>query len=33
MMPNMIVTSAKRCQGRLSCWHAARAFGIVKGIF
>ena len=33
MMPNMIVTSAKRCQGRLSCWHAARAFGIVKEIF
>jgi hypothetical protein len=32
MMPNMIVTSAKRCQ-RLSCWHARRAFGIVKEIF
>jgi hypothetical protein len=32
-MPNMIVKSAKRCQGRLSFWHATRAFGIVKEIF
>jgi len=33
MMPNMIVTSSKRCQGRLSFWHAQRAAGIVKEIF
>jgi len=29
----MIVTSAKRCQGLLSFWHAQRASGIVKEIF
>jgi hypothetical protein len=33
MMPNIIVASAKRCQGRLSCWHAKRAVGIVKENF
>jgi hypothetical protein len=33
MMPNMIVTCAKRRQGQLSFWHAQRAFGIVKEIF
>jgi hypothetical protein len=32
-MPNIQVMCAKRGQGRLSCWHAARAFGIVRNIF
>jgi hypothetical protein len=32
-MPNMIVTCAKRGQGHLSFWRAARAFGIVKETF
>jgi hypothetical protein len=33
MMPNMIVMCAKRRQEHLSCWRAARAFGIVKETF
>jgi len=33
LMPNMIVTCAKRGQGHLSCWRATRAFGIVKETF
>ena len=33
MMPIMNVTSAKRCQGHLSFWRAARASGIVRETF
>jgi hypothetical protein len=33
MMPNMIVTCAKRRQGHLSFWRVNRAGGIVKETF
>ena len=33
MMPNTIVTCARRRQGHLSFWRADRAFGIVKETF
>jgi hypothetical protein len=33
MMPNMIVTCARRHQGHLSFWRVNRAAGIVKETF
>lgn len=33
LMPNIQVMCARHSQGRLSCWRAARADGIVKETF